>query len=137
MPTAIGVSHQGRAERDGLVGLPDEQGRCVAIVVIGPPKSSPRSPTAARHRMAGSPRLTMASRRTPDISPPSLAACRSGAHRIADRPLEIGWQRAVKADGAVAVDAEDDGSFVVQHLAVEAAVVSAMGDGEQLCLRRG
>src|SRR5262249_47809307 len=87
--------------------------------------------------MAGSARLTMANRRTPDISPPWLTACRSGAHRIADRPLEIGWQRAVKADGAVAVDAEYDVSFAVQHLAVKAAVVSAMGDGEQFCLRCG
>src|SRR5215472_15501254 len=62
---------------------------------------------------------------------------RSGAHRIADRPLEIGWQRAVEADGAVAADAEYDVPFAIQHLAVEAAVVTATGDGEQFRLRRG
>jgi hypothetical protein len=63
-----------------------------------------------------------------------MAARRSGAHRIADWLLKIGWQRGLEADGPVTADAQYDVTFVVQHLAVEAAVVSWTGDGEQFRL---
>src|SRR5579872_4117049 len=66
-----------------------------------------------------------------------MAAGRSGAHRVMYRLLEIGWQRGLEADRPVTVDAQYDVTFAVQHLAVEAAVVSRMGDGEQLRLGCG